>query len=126
MVEGKRLRHEIRGSGLHRLYRRFHRSESGDHDDGSTRILAPERSDKLQAIHARQLQVGNDQIGPVRRANSLLGRPRLIDIEAGGLQLQLHDAPELLLVLDYQNPLFHRLKRGLKRRKGRNPPLSPR
>ncbi len=38
---------------------------------------------------------------------TLFGGRGLIDIEAGGGQLQFDDAAELLFVLDDQNALFH-------------------
>ena len=61
-----RLLDEVRGAGLHRLHRIFHRAVSGDHDDGQLRVVNVKLRQEIDAIAVGQSQVEQDQVvGPV-------------------------------------------------------------
>src|SRR5438552_2307641 len=74
----------VGGAGLHRLYRALDLAEPGDDDDRGLRVLAPEGSEHLDAIHVRKPQVEEDQIGA-----HLVGRLEPVFTGANAVDLDL-------------------------------------
>jgi hypothetical protein len=63
--ERKRLQHVIAGAGFHGFHRGLHAAKCGHHDDGKRCVLALDGLQKFQPIHARQFQIGHDQINGI-------------------------------------------------------------
>ena len=53
-----------------------------------------------------QLEIGQDEIGPVDQRQGFFGRGRLFHVEAGVQQLQLKNAAQLVFVFDDQILVF--------------------
>ena len=93
VIERKRLQQEIGRARLHRFDRILHGAERRHHDHRHMRILPPDQLQHLEAGHAGQLEIGQDQIGAVKQRQSFFRRGGFNDIEAGIEQLQFQDAP---------------------------------
>ena len=61
-VERKRLQDIVAGARFHRLDRGFHGAERGHNDDGQCGLKALHCLQKIQPIHARQLEIGDHQV----------------------------------------------------------------
>ena len=83
MVEREGLQQKVRRAGLHGVDRVLYGAEGRHHDYGHMRILAPDQLQHLQTGHAGELEIGQDQVGPVHEGQTFLGARGLNDIEAG-------------------------------------------
>ncbi len=64
-------------------------------------ILAPQVRQQFQAAHAGQPQIGEDNIGAIRQTHRIFHVAGLLHFKPGAFQLQLHHAPQFLLVFHY-------------------------
>ena len=120
VIERKRLGQKIDRAGLHGLHRVFDGAERGHDDHGRVRVLAAQFVEQLQAVHAGQLQIGEDQVGASASLQAFLGGAGLLDFVAGGGQMQLDHAAELFFVFDHQDGGLHALGLSVDSRNGRN------
>ncbi len=73
VIERKRLEQEIGGAGLHGFHGGLHAAERRHHDHRHVRVLPADQAQQLQPVHARQLEIGEHQVGAV---DDLERRPR--------------------------------------------------
>ena len=87
VIERKRLGQEIDRAVLHRLHGVFHGAEGGHHDHRRVGVLRLQFFEQRQAVHAGQLQVGQDQVDVAGELPAFFGR-------AGGLSLRNRRRPD--------------------------------
>ena len=84
MVERKRFQQEIGGARLHRVHSRFHAAECCHHQHRNLRVLTADRLEKLEPVHVRKLEIGEDEVRAVDDLEPLFRARRFIHLEAGG------------------------------------------
>ena len=60
--ERERLQDVVAGAGLHRFHGGFDGAVGGHHDDGQVRVDALGGLQEFEAVHSRQLEIGDDQV----------------------------------------------------------------
>ena len=102
---GERLEHVIAGSSFHGLDRGFDRSVGRHHDHGRGGVDALGFLQEIEAVHARQLEIGDNQVG--RLAGQAFERgfsvPHAAHIVAVFAEADLQQPAHLGLVFDDQN-----------------------
>ena len=89
-----------------------------DHDDGH-RARAPQLPAALEAVHAREHEVDEHDVGGLlgEALEADLARSGLVDLVALVLEGEAHRGADALVVLDEEDPAAHRsLGRGSSRR----------
>ena len=100
VIERKRLGDEIDGALLHRLHCVFDGAEGRHHDHGRVHVLSTELFDKGEAVHARELEVGQNEVDIGGELESILGSRCGFDVEAGGGEVEANDSAVLFFVLN--------------------------
>ncbi len=113
VFQRKRLEQEVRGAGLHGFDGGFHAAVGGHHDHGHLGVLAADLRQELLSVHIRELQVGEDHVGAIHQLESLFRGGGFGDFKAGGYELKLEYATELLFVFDNQNSFLHSAAGGV-------------
>ena len=109
--QGERLEHVIAGPRLHGLHGSFDAAKSGHDHHGQRGILPFHRLQKLQPVHAGELQVGEDQIDGILAQQfesglRVLGRVRAEPVLP---KVQLKQPPHLGLILHNEDAAPHLL-----------------
>jgi hypothetical protein len=73
----------------------------------TTGVLATQIGKQIEAALAGKTEIGEDQVGVAGELERVFCGAGLLDIVAGGLELELDDAAELLFVFNYQDGAAH-------------------
>ncbi len=100
-----RLGDVVPGAELERLNGVAHAAQTGHHQDRQLRVVAGHGGQHMQAVHARQTQIAQHQIGSLAtdEVDAGLAVERLENLEAAVLQKGGQHFEDQLLVVDHQD-----------------------
>ena len=104
-VERKRLQNVVAGARFHGLDRGLDGPERGHDDDRHRGLEAFHRLQKIQSIHARQLEIGDHQVDrtALQQLQAGFGVFRGQGLETVVSQIELQEAAHLGFIFDNQN-----------------------
>jgi hypothetical protein len=104
-----RLGQEVQRAGLHRIHRQLDAGVPRDHDHLGIRTLRADPRQRLQPVHARQVEVQHHDVGREGRqcGDPLLRRRRAAHLAALPLEVGAHVLGQHGLVLDDQDGVVH-------------------
>ena len=102
MVERKGLQQKVSGPALHGLDGILDGAKGRHHNHRRRGIDLPRMRQHLHAIHLRQLQVGQDQVRPVHKAQPRFAGSSQVQVITGTGELQLEHPAKLVFVLNHE------------------------
>src|SRR5699024_2183564 len=106
LLEAEGLGDVVVRAALEPLHRVVHAGAGGDHEDRDLRVHLPQRPEHLEAVHAGQAHVEDEQV-EVPAGGEIEGGDAVLDHgggEAVRLQTALHEARDARLVLGDEDP----------------------